>query len=109
MKRFLNYLLILIVLLGFSGISLAAEKAKTIQSKITTTDSTEESIGIYLDDKSIEMQTDGDTKITKNGSEIKFIDLILGDKVEVSYVKKGGFLFLGLGGTHLAKTIKVLE
>ena len=109
MKRFLNYLLILIVLLGFSGISLAAGKVKTIQSKITTTDSTEESIGLYLDDKSIEMHTDGDSKITKSGDEIKFTDLIMGDNVEVSYVKMGGFLFLGFGGSYLARTIKVLE
>ncbi len=107
MRRSLNYLLIFVVILGLSGISLAAEKVKTTQSKITTTHSTEEYIGIYLDDTSIEMHTDGDTKITKSGSEIKFSDLILGDKVEVSYVKKGGFL--GLGGTYLARTIKVLE
>ncbi len=107
MKRSLNYLLIFVVILGLSGISLAAEKVKTTQSKITATHSTEEYIGIYLDDQSIAMHTDGDTKITKSGSEIKFTDLDVGDKAEVSYVKKGGFL--GLGGTYLARTIKVLE
>jgi len=53
------------------------------------------------------MHTDGDTKITKSGSEVKFSDLSAGDKVEISYVKKGRFL--GLGGTYLAKTIKVLD
>jgi len=53
------------------------------------------------------MHTDGNTKITKGGSEIKFSDLHVGDKVDISYVKKGGFL--GIGGTYLAKTIKVLE
>ena len=106
MKRSLSYLLIFVVILGLSGISLAAEKVKTTQSKITTTHSTEKYIGIDLDDKGIAMHTDGDTKITKSGSELKFTDLILGDKVEVSYVKKGGFLG---GGTYTAKTIKVLE
>jgi len=60
-----------------------------------------------LDDESIAMHTDGDTKITKSGSEVKFSDLSAGDKVEISYVKKGRFL--GLGGTYLAKTIKVLD
>jgi hypothetical protein len=107
MKRSLNYLLIFVVILGLSGVSLAAEKVKTTQSKITATHSTEKYIGIDLDDKGIAMHTDGDTKITKSGSEIKFTDLDVGDKVEVSYVKKGGFL--RLGGTYLAKTIKVLE
>ena len=66
-------------------------------------------IGMDLDDTSIRMQTDGDTKINKSGSEIKFIALNLGDKVEVAYVKKGGFLFLGYGGSYLARTITVLE
>ncbi len=107
MKRSLNYLLIFMVILGLSGISLAQEEVKTTQSKITTIHSTEKYIGIYLDDQSIAMHTDGDTKITKSGSEIKFTDLDVGDKVEVSYVKKGGFL--GLGSTYLARTIKVLE
>jgi len=107
MKRFLNCLLILIVLLGLSGISLAAEKVKTTQSKITTIHPTEKYIGINLDNESFAMHTDGDTRITKSGSEIKFTDLDVGDKAEVSYVKKGGFL--GLGGTYVAKTIKVLE
>ena len=106
MRKRLNYLLIFIVILGLSGISLAEEKVETTQSKITAMHSTEKYIGIYLDDESIAMHTDGDTKITKSESEIKFTDLDVGDKVEVSYVKKGGFL--GLGGTYLAKTIKVL-
>jgi len=100
-------LLVFIVLLGLSGISLAAEEVKTTQSKITTMHSTEKYIGIYSDDESITMHTDGNTKITKGGSEIKFSDLHVGDKVDISYVKKGGFL--GIGGTYLAKTIKVLE
>jgi hypothetical protein len=107
MRKRLNYLLIFIVILGLSGISLAAEKVKTTQSKITTIHSTEKYIGIYLDDESIAMHTDGDTKITKGGSEIEFSNLSTGNKVDISYVKKGGFL--GLGGTYLAKTIKVLE
>ncbi len=107
MRRSLNYLLIFVVIMGLSGISLAAEKVKTTQSKITTMHPTEKYIGINLDNGSVAMHTDGDTKITKSGSEIKFTDLDVGDKAEVSYVKKGGFL--GLGGTYLAKTIKVLE
>jgi len=107
MRRSLSYLLIFIVLLGLSGISLAGEKIKTTQSKITAMDEPEKYIGIYLNDESIEMDTDGDTKITKSGSEVKLSDLSVGDKVEVSYVKKG--VFLGLGATYLAKTIKVLE
>jgi len=107
MRKSLNYLLIFIVLLGLYGISFAGEKVKTTQSKITAIHPTEKYIGIYLNDESIEMDTDGDTKITKSGSEVKFSDLSVGDKVEVSYVKKG--VFLGLGGTYLAKTIKVLE
>ena len=107
MKRFLNCLLILIVLMGFSGISLAGDEVKTTQSKITTIHSTEKYIGIYLDDKSITMHTDGDTKITRGGRESECTDLHVGDKVEISYVKKGGFL--GIGGTYLAKTVKVLE
>jgi hypothetical protein len=107
MKRPLNYLLIFLVILGLSGISLAAEKVKTTQSKITTMHPTEKYIGINLDNESFAMHTDGDTKITKSGSEIKFTDLDVGDKTEVSYVKRDGFL--GLGGTFVAKTIEVLE
>ncbi len=107
MRKRLNYLLIFIVILSLSGISLAAEKIKTTQSKITAIHSTEKYIGIYLDDESNAMHTDEDTKITKGGKDIKFSDLSTWDKVDISYVKKGGFL--GLGGTYLAKTIKVLE
>jgi len=95
MKRTLNYLLIFIVVLGLSAISLAAEEVETTQSKITATHATEKYIGIYLDGESIAMHTDGDTKITKGGSEIKFSDLHVGDKVDISYVKKGGFLGIG--------------
>ncbi len=107
MRMSLTYLLLFVIILGLSGISLAAEKVKTTQSKITTIHSTEKYIGIYLDDKSITMHTDGDTKITKSGRESECTDLHVGDKVEISYVKKGGFL--GIGGTYLAKTVKVLE
>ena len=48
-----------------------------------------------------------ETKITKRGKEVELYELSVGDKINISYVKKGGFL--GLGGTYVAKTIKVLE
>ena len=107
MRRPLNYLLIFVIIMGLSSISLAGEEVKTTQSKITTMHKTEKYFGIDLDGKSAIMYTEEDTKITKGGSEIKFSDLSVGDKVEISYVKKGGFL--GLGGTYLAKTIMFLE
>ena len=107
MRRSISYLLIFVVILSLSGISLAAEEVKSTQSKITTVYTTEKYFGIDLDGKSDVMHTDGDTKITKGESEIKFSDLTVGDKVDISYLKKGGFL--GVGGTYTAKTIKVLE
>ena len=84
MRSLLSCSLIFVIFLSLSGISLAAEKVKTTQSKITATHSTEKYIGIYLDDESIAMHTDGDTKITKSGSEVKFSDLSVGDKVDIS-------------------------
>lgn len=106
MKRSLNYLLIFVVILSLSGISLAKEEIKTTQTKITTIHSTEKYIGIKLNGEDL-MYIYEDTKITEGSNEIKFSDLSVGDKLEISYVKKGGFL--GLGGTYSAKTIKVLE
>ena len=107
MRRTLSYLLIFIVILGLSGILFAGEEVKTTQTKINTMHSTEKYIGINLDGESIMMYIHEDAKITKGGKEIKFSDLSVLDKVEISYVKRGGFL--GLGGTYSAKTIKVLE
>ena len=90
--------------LGLSGISFAAEEVKTTQSKITSMHPSEKYIGINLDSESIKIHTDEATKIIRGDKEIKFSDLSAGDKVEISYVKKGGFL--GLGDDYLAKTIK---
>lgn len=106
MRMSLTYLLIFVVILSLSGISLAKEEIKTTQTKITTIHSTEKYIGIKLNGEDL-MYIYGDTKITEGSNEIKFSDLGVGDKLEISYVKKGGFL--GLGGTYSAKTIKVLE
>lgn len=109
MRMSLTYLLLFVIILGLSGISLAKEEIKTTQTKIATIHSTEKYIGIKLNGVDHEdlMYIYGDTKITEGSNEIKFSDLSVGDKVEISYVKKGGFL--GLGGTYSAKTIKVLE
>jgi hypothetical protein len=107
MRRPLSCLLIFVVLLVLSGISFAGEEIKTTQTKITTIHSAEKYIGITLGDRGVALYTDGDTKITKGEKEINFSDLSAGDKVEISYVKKGGFL--GMGGTYAAKTIKVVE
>jgi hypothetical protein len=106
MRMSLTYLLLFVIILGLSGISLAKEEIKTTQTKIATIHSTEKYIGIKLNGEDL-MYIYGDTKITEGSNEIKFSDLSVGDKVEISYVKKGGFL--GLGGTYSAKTIKVLE
>ena len=104
MRKISSYLLIITVFLGLSGVSLA-EEVKTTQSKIITIDSAEKYIGVKLDGKRIKMYTDEDTKVTKGGKNIRFSDLDVRDKVEITYAKEEDFL--GLDEDFLAKKIKV--
>lgn len=106
MRRFLTFVLIPCILLGMVGLSLA-EEVKTTESKIIMIDSAEQYIGLKLDGKRINIQTDEKIRIIEGGKDIQFSDLEIGDKVGVTYEKEEGFL--GLEENLLAKEIRVVK
>jgi len=82
------------------------EEVKNIQSKIIAIPSTNY-MSIKLDNEEIKMYIQEDTIITEGNKDISFSDLGVGDKVDISYVKTGGFLIFEV--IYIAKAIKVLQ
>lgn len=107
MRTILSYSLIITVFLGVSSISFADEEVKTAKSEITIIYAPEKCIGVSLGDTGIKMHINENTKVTKEGKDIKISDLNVGDIVEISYVQKDALL--GLDETYTAKMIKVAK
>ena len=82
------------------------KEIKNTQVEVTSTHPTEKYIEIKIADKNIKIHVPRYTKITKGGRDISFSDLNVGDKVNLSYVKR--FDLWEFGEAYAAKTIKVV-
>ena len=107
MRKVLGCFLIVVVSLVSSCISLEEDKIENAQVEVTSIHPTEKYIGIKIADKNIKIHVPRYTKITKGGRDIGFSDLNVGDKLNLSYVKR--FDLWGFGEAYAAKTIKVVE
>ena len=109
-RRALSCFLISIAFLASACTSLDEEEIKTITTKITSIHPTDKRIGIKEDDKYLKILIKEDTRIAERGNNIGFLDLDVGDKVNISYVNlKGDGLLWGFSKSYVANTINVLE
>lgn len=116
MTRFLSCVLSAAILFWLFGVSLVGA-LETVQTTITTINPGDKQIGVLLETKSrggalaglvadpVTMKTDGETRITMGDQNIAFSDLAVGDKVTITYAKKGKLL----GKSYVAQHIEVME
>jgi hypothetical protein len=107
MRRFLISFLLIVNFLVFSCIIFGEVKIHVEQTKIVSINQKNDCIGILLNSKIFMIHINEDTKIISGKKEIKFPDLDVNDKVEVSYIRVAGFM--EFGGNYVAKTIKLLN
>jgi len=107
MRKALICFLIIVAFLGSSCAFLEEKEIKAEQTKITSIYKKEKYISIKVAGKDLKIYVQRDTKITKGESEIKFSDLSVEDKVDISYVKRVWLSVLGV--SYSARIIKVLQ